>query len=243
MGDRNSVERASNTIIYVDTREEKSGIPDLLRSANLLVVVKQLSIGDYLVSDEIVIERKTAFDFARSLFDGRLFSQARRLSEHYPHVVFIVEGNPFRLRRYRDRVKQLTAALSALAIDFNAKILYSEGPWHTAIIIESLARRVGQGRRAVVLHKKPKIDSIREWQLYILESFPGIGPKTAERILETFGTVEGFMNASISELSKVPGIGEKKAELIKKILKARYKPGSKQRKGTLEDFVGGVREE
>ncbi|MCE4618175.1 MAG: helix-hairpin-helix domain-containing protein [Desulfurococcales archaeon] len=233
----------SKVIIYADVREERSGIPDILRSSNLMVVLKQLSLGDYVVSDQIVVERKSASDFARSLFDGRLFDQARRLTEHYPIVIYVVEGNPLRLYRYRNKVKQLTAAISSLIIDFNSRVIYSEGPWHTAMIIESLAKRVAQTRRSVVLHKKPKLSSTREWQLYIVESFPGIGPKTAERILEAFGSIERFVNASIVELSKIPGIGEKKAETIKRILKSPYKPGGRKRGGTLEDFVGGVGED
>lgn len=228
----------SKVIVYADVREEKSGIPDLLRSSNLMVVVKQLSLGDYIVSDQIAVERKSAGDFARSLFDGRLFDQAKRLAEHYPVVVYVVEGNPLRLYRYRNRVKQLTAAITTLVVDFNARVIYSEGPWHTAMIIESLAKRASRERRQVVLHKKPRLSSIRDWQLYIVESFPGIGPKTAERILEEFGTIERFVNAGIVELSRIPGIGEKKAEEIKRILKTPYKPGERKKGGTLEDFVG-----
>ena len=235
-------EKRSNIIVYADSREERSGIPSLLRAAGLLVVVKNLSMGDYVLSDQIVVERKSAPDFAHSLFDGRLFDQAKRLAEHYPYVVFIVEGNPLRLNRYKNRVKQITAAIATLAIDYNARILYSEGPRHTALIIESLVKRLNRERRPIVLHKKPKLTSTREWQLYIVQSFPGIGPKTAELILEAFGTIENFVNASIAELSKIPGIGEKKAELIKRILKTPYKPASTRKKGTLEDFVGGVGE-
>lgn len=226
-------------VIYADVREERSGIPDMLRSSNLMVVLKQLSLGDYVVSDQIVVERKSSRDFAHSLFDGRLFDQARRLTEHYPIVVYVVEGDPLRVYRYRSRVKQLTAAISSLIIDFNAKVIYSEGPWHTAMIIESLAKRTVQSKRSIVLHKKPKLSSTRDWQLFIVESFPGIGPKTAERILEEFGTIERFINASIVELSRVPGLGEKKAETIKRILKSPYKRGKDKRGGTLEDFVEG----
>lgn len=233
----------SKAIIYADVREERSGIPDILKSSGVMVALKQLTVGDYLISGEVVVERKSAHDFARSLFDGRLFDQARRLTESYPVAVYIVEGDPLRLYRYQDKVKQLTAALVALIIDFNVRVVYSEGPWHTAMIIESLAKRSLQGGRSVTIHKKPKLESTREWQLYIVESFPGIGPKTAERILETFGSIERFVNASIVELSKVPGLGEKKAETIKRILKSPYKPGGGRRGGSLEDYVGGERGE
>ena len=226
-------------VVYADVREEKSGVPRLIEARGILVVRKQLPVGDYIVSGEAVVERKSAYDFAHSLFDGRLFEQASRLSESYPIVVYIVEGDPFRVRRFAGRREQLTAALVALILDYNVKVIYSVGPDHTASIIASLARRMQQaGRRGVVIHKKPKLCSTREWQLYILQSFPGIGPKTAERILERFGSIEAFVRASMSEIAKVPGIGEKKAEEIKRILMAKYsRDAGRKPRTTLDDFV------
>ncbi len=230
-------------IIYVDYREEKSGIPQLLESAGLSLVRTNLSIGDYVISNEIVIERKSAYDFVHSLFDGRLFDQARRLKESYGSAIIIVEGNPIRLRRYRSRSKQIYAAITALLLDFDIKLIYSEGVQHTAIIIESLARRLVRAQReAVVLHKKPKLETLQDQQLYILQSFPSIGAKTAKKILERFGSIREFCNASISELSGIEGIGFKKAEHIYKLLNMRFKikeqksKDNKKKKTTLMDF-------
>ena len=232
-----------NIIIYVDYREEKSGIPQLLESAGLKIVRTNLSVGDYVLSNEIVIERKNAYDFVHSLFDGRLFDQARRLRETYGSAIIIVEGNPIRIRRYKSRSRQIYAAIATLTLDFDIKILYSEGIEHTAIIIESLARRLMRTQReAVVLHKKPKLETLRDQQLYVIQSFPSIGVKTAKKILEKFGSIKDFCNATISELSSVEGIGEKKAEQIYKLLNLKYKNAekkqieAKKRKATLMDF-------
>jgi len=226
-------------LVYADVREERSGIPALLESMGVRVVRKQLPAGDYIVAGDIVVERKSATDFAHSLFDGRLFNQAARLSESYQVIVYVVEGDPFRLRRYRSRRPQLTAALVTLIVDYGARVIYTLDEEHSAQVIAALARRTVEGpRRGVVIHKKPRLSSTREWQLYILQSFPGIGPKTAEKILERFGTIEAFINASISEIAKIPGIGEKKAEQIKRIVLARYsRDAGKKPRSTLEDFV------
>ncbi len=227
-------------IIYADYREEKSGIPRLIEESGLRVVRKNLSIGDYVISNEIVVERKSAYDFVHSLFDGRLFDQARRLREAYGSAIIIIEGNPVRLRRYRKMTKQIYAAISSLLVDYDIKIIYSDNVEHTAIIIESLARRLLKSRRtAVVLHKKPKLETIQEQQLYIIQSFPSIGAKTAEKILEYFGSLREFCNASISDLSRVEGIGAKKAEQIYKILNSSYVGKTRQgrkRRRTLTDY-------
>ncbi|MEB3779791.1 MAG: helix-hairpin-helix domain-containing protein [Desulfurococcales archaeon] len=227
--------------VYADVREENTGIPSLLESLGLTVIRKQLSIGDYVVAKEAVIERKSSYDFARSLFDGRLFDQAKRMVEAYPIVIYVVEGDPTRIKRYQSRMKQLYSAMITLTLDYNARIIMSSGPKATALIIDAIARRmakeVGTG---IVLHKKPRLSDLREWQLYIVQSFPFIGPKTAEKILDRFSTIEKFCSSSIAELSKIEGIGDKKAEFIRRILVTPYKKPDKDRRrvGKLDEFYG-----
>ena len=79
--------------ILVDERERKSGIPDLLRRAGATIDFAQLKVGDYVVSPETAIERKTIQDLLNSIYDGRLFIQCSQLNENYIKPVLIVEGN------------------------------------------------------------------------------------------------------------------------------------------------------
>ncbi|BAA80433.2 repair endonuclease XPF [Aeropyrum pernix K1] len=227
--------------VYVDVREERSPVPSILESLGVQVIPKQLPMGDYLVSDSIIVERKTSSDFAKSLFDGRLFEQASRLAEHYETVFIIVEGPPVP-RRYRGRERSLYAAMAALQLDYGIRLMNTMDPKGTALVIESLARlSTREGGQRIVIHKKPRLSDVREWQLYILQSFPGIGRRTAERILERFGSLERFFTASKAEISKVEGIGEKRAEEIKKILMTPYKrsTGGGRRHASLDDFYRG----
>ena len=235
---RSDSQRGRQIIVYADYREERSGIPELIEAEGVPVVRKNLAVGDYIISNEIVVERKSAYDFAHSLFDGRLFDQARRMAETYPQVYIIVEGDPARLRRYRGRERQLYAAIVALVMDYGARIIYSGGPGQTAYIIASIARRAAQeGRHAAVLRKKAKLESVSDWQLFILQSFPGVGEKTARRIMERFRSLRDFCNAPKSELARIEGIGEKRADLIITILNRRFDYAPRNpRRVTLEDF-------
>jgi DNA excision repair protein ERCC-4 len=79
--------------IVVDEREKRSGIPDLLRQAGALIDFAQLKVGDYIVSPDTAIERKTIQDLLNSIYDGRLFVQCSQLNEHYTKPVLVVEGN------------------------------------------------------------------------------------------------------------------------------------------------------
>ena len=59
--------------------------------------------------------------------------------------------------------------------------------------------------------------------------------KTAIRMLEKFGTPLRVLSSSITELSKVSGLGEARAKNIKKILQAQSKHLKKVNQKTLHD--------
>src|ERR687887_1804814 len=79
--------------IVVDEREKSSRIPDLLHQAGAIIDFAQLKVGDYIVSPETAIERKTIRDLISSIYDGRLFVQCSELSQHYFKPLVIIEGN------------------------------------------------------------------------------------------------------------------------------------------------------
>jgi Fanconi anemia group M protein len=55
-------------------------------------------------------------------------------------------------------------------------------------------------------------------QAFILQGLPGIGAKTAKRLLNAFGSVEAVIRASSEELQSIEGIGQKSAERIRWIV-------------------------
>ena len=69
----------------------------------------------------------------------------------------------------------------------------------------------------------------------MLCSLPGVGEKTAIRMLEKFGTPLRVLISSVTELSKVSGLGEARAKNIKKILQAQSKHLKKINQKTLHD--------
>lgn len=60
------------TRIVVDSRERRSGLPELLASHDHVdLSFAELAVGDYVVDDRAVFERKTVDDFAKSIVDTR----------------------------------------------------------------------------------------------------------------------------------------------------------------------------
>jgi Fanconi anemia group M protein len=65
---------------------------------------------------------------------------------------------------------------------------------------------------------RKKASSLKEQQQIILEGFPGIGPKTAKKLLIKYKTIKNIMNTSLEDLQKDIG---KKANIFK-ILDEHY---------------------
>jgi len=209
--------------VYVDERERGAAVVEYLRRLGAAIIYTMAGVGDYIVSDRVAFERKSLRDLAASVFDGRLFDQARRLSEHYEAPIIVVEGNPEKLREYTDRVLQVKLALLAVSLDYGVRIVWSGEPDETARIIYSVACREQYGeRRPVVVHRKPRLEKLWMQQLYVVQSFPGIGPRLAEKLLERFGSIEAICRASIVELEKV--IGYERAARLYRVIHAPYRP-------------------
>lgn len=70
-------------------------------------------------------------------------------------------------------------------------------------------------RFALGYHKKLRQ---KESIVSALDSIPGIGPKRKKALIKKFGSVRGVKEASLDELSRVPGITGKLAERVKEYL-------------------------
>ncbi|MEM1678014.1 MAG: ERCC4 domain-containing protein [Ignisphaera sp.] len=209
-------------IVYVDEREKRSSVPMILKSKGVTVLFKQLSVGDYVISNVIGIERKTAIDFAKSLVDGRLFDQAKRIAETFEKPVMILEGNFEDIQRFvRIHRNALLGAYISLGIGMNIILIQSKNEEETAEIIKRIAlyqQKMYKSSTALRPALKVNKGGIAEWQLYILQCFPHIGPKIAHRIIEKFQSIRNFCNASIADLSRIEGLSERKAAEIYQII-------------------------
>jgi len=206
--------------IYVDTREFRSDVVKHL-SENYRIVSRQLEIGDYVISDRIVVERKSVDDFLESLKDGRLFSQLVEMKRNYPIPVLVIEGESLFIRGFHEN--SIYGALASIIADYNVPIIFTKNARETAKFIDSLMRRELSGRREVALRKEKRVMTDEERQRYIVESLPNVSAKLSQRLLEHFGSVKDVINAEVGELIQVRGIGRKTAEEIYEIVNKKYR--------------------
>lgn len=208
-------------VVFADTREGNSKVIRHLSEMEIDVKVQAMVVGDYQVSDEVVIERKTAKDFVDSIVDKRLFKQARSLMEEFKRPLIILEGDDL----YNGMINPnaIRGSIASIALDFGISIIPTRNAQDTAAMIKRIAIREQSGEKTPIqirTDKKPV--NLWEQQLFIIESLPNIGPVNAKNLLEHFGTVANIINASESQLQEVEGIGKKTAANIRKVVDSKY---------------------
>ncbi|MEM0029725.1 MAG: ERCC4 domain-containing protein [Candidatus Nitrosocaldus sp.] len=208
--------------IVVDERERRSRVPGALKELGMDVEYATLDVGDYIVYGDCCVERKSVGDFINSIYDARLFIQVDEMLKHYSRPVVIVEGSSASIVSI-DKPKVLYGALASLAVEFRVPVLFTPSYMHTAVAIVALASHCSSKEGA---YREPLLRRIRkgssssdrslkEQQLSIIASLPGIGGKLASRLLEKFGSPMGIFSASIADLARVEGIGYAKARRIR----------------------------
>jgi DNA excision repair protein ERCC-4 len=206
--------------IVVDDRERPSGVIEELEKA-LAVVVKleHLPVGDYCVDGAVLIERKTAADFAQSLIDGRLFGQAGRMSSAALRPAYIVEGTSAEWAGLGVSREALQGALVTLMLIFDVPVFRSSDPAESARLIFYIGSQlIRQRDPGYAPYRQAKAKRKKTRQLRILQSLPGVGADRAKKLLERFKTVRACLTASPTELSEVEGIGSKTAAAIDQVI-------------------------
>ena len=218
--------------IVIDERERSSKIPNLLRQMGIKIDFASLTVGDYIVSPETAIERKTINDLLASIYDGRLYVQCSDLIQHYSRPVVVIEGNirdledlhnirdDDQFRIVLDRIQISYDALAKIALDFRIPIIHSPSAEYSSRLLLTMARRsMAEGRSiGPFLKKIKKKNPLYLQQLFVLSSLPSIGNKLAARMLKKFNTPQRALNASIAELASIPGFGTARAVRVRKIL-------------------------
>lgn len=212
-------------LVYVDSRERGSNLAKLLEERGCLVREKQLEVGDYVLSDRCVVERKTTKDFLQSIIDGRLFTQLPAMSSNYESPMILIEGNPKELFTLRNIHKNaIIGALTSIAVSYRIPILFTENESETADFLHVTAKREQLNKyKDIRLRVGRKNMSLGERQRFVIESLPNVGASMARSLLKEFGSVKGIANATSKELQNIEKMGPKKASQIKKVFWSQFK--------------------
>lgn len=209
-------------LIYVDMRESAE-LVRRLRHRGVQVEVKQLDVGDFVISSDVVAERKTIDDFVKSVFDGRLFKQLVNMSSKYQKPILIVQGAKSELSGMGESA--FFGALASVVSDFRVPVFFASDEREFIEIIFHIARREQvEKKKEVQVREGRKPVSTSETQRYIVSGIPGVSAVIADKLLTKMSTIEKLFSSSEADLRSVEGIGEVMAQRIRQLSTSVYIP-------------------
>lgn len=205
-------------LISVDIREQRSGVTQLLeRSSIVSVQYAELPVGDFILSDDVVVERKAAIDFVASILDRRLFGQVAQMKASYKRPVVLIEGDVFATRS-EINPDALRGALSWLSVIEGVSLVYSKDARDSVSFIEVMTRHAQEGLGYEISLRGSKPKNLSILAQFAVEGLPGCGPGTAKKLLAHFGSAERVFAATAQDLCAVKGVGRKTADQIRELL-------------------------
>lgn len=227
-------------VCVVDTNEAavNRSICRELEKVGFLAVKENHPVGDYMLYGEkknLIIERKSADDFIKSIADRRLIDQCLGLvnvENAEPRILLegslgevLSKKNP-RGRRYRRRWKpqsiygMIISVVESWGIPIHIVNHRRDVPMYLWMLQQNISRQKKPQMYPLRMGKAPRSLDARARR--IVEGFPKVGPVLADGLLKEFGSLKGvILNAD--DATKVRLLGPKKRGDMVKIINHKYR--------------------
>lgn len=219
--------------VVVDVREFRSSLPSLCHGRNMVVVPCMLTVGDYVLTPNICVERKSIKDLISSFQDGRLFNQTETMFQHYKNPMLLIEFDQqkaFTLEPFANLSATIGSAgpgdtdlqskLVLLTLAFpRLRIIWSSSPYQTAVIFEELKKQQDEPDpvKASLIGledgEDPETKTFNRTPQDMLRAIPGVTSKGLARLVLDMENVQAVANADESELAAK--IGKEAARQIR----------------------------
>jgi ERCC4-type nuclease len=212
--------------VIVDSREASTAakiVKGLIeRGANVKTVA--LEKGDYILSDQCAVERKTVNDFVYTLTRRYLFEQLFRLKDVYPKSLILLEGYLPIIYKYSNiQPASVWGAMFNLAKNGIA-IVNTASQKETVDFLYVAARQEQVvEKRAPIVHAFKRTDTTADAQVFFVASLPNVGREKATAILKSYQTpLNALIN--VDDWAKtVHGLGPVISNKVKDVLNTPYK--------------------
>ena len=212
--------------IIVDSREANAAqkIVKGLRERNVKIQIETLDKGDYVLSNECAVERKTVNDFVYTLTHRYLFEQIFKLKEAYPKSLVLLEGYLPIIYKY-SRIQPVAVWGAMFNLAKNGISLVNTTSYKETIDFLHVAARQEQiiEKRIPTLHPIKKTDTITDAQTYLIASLPNIGREKAIAILKSYQTPLNALTNIDDWSETVYGLGPKITAKVKEVLNTQFK--------------------
>ncbi|EME48529.1 hypothetical protein DOTSEDRAFT_162102 [Dothistroma septosporum NZE10] len=219
--------------VVVDVREFRSSLPSLCHGRQMIVIPCMLTVGDYVLTPDICIERKSVKDLISSFSDGRLYNQAETMLQHYKNPMLLIEFDAqkaFTLEPFADLSatigtssvvgSDLQSKLVLLTLAFpKLRIIWSSSPYQTAEIFEELKKQQPEPDpiKAVQLGlengEDPETRTFSQTPQDMLRCVPGVTGKALNKLILEYENVQEVANEEEGKLAEL--IGKENARQIR----------------------------
>ncbi|KAG0366786.1 hypothetical protein BC939DRAFT_406825 [Gamsiella multidivaricata] len=207
--------------IVVDSREFRSSLPSILHSQGMLLEPCTITVGDYVLSPNICVERKSISDLISSFASGRLYTQVEAMTVHYSQPVLLIEFDEDKSFSLQDKseirtdisITELSSKLVLLTIAFpTLRLIWSSSVYATVEIFEDLKRSEDEPdvlkAQAVGVDSEQEIESAFNLTPQdILRSLPGITSKNYKHVMNNVESIRELAEMDIAKLDSLIGEG------------------------------------
>jgi len=162
-------------------------------------------VGDYIVTRELCVERKSVSDLIGSLTSGRLHKQATAMTRNYPRPVLLIEYEA------RDVSRIPMERLQLLTMQFpRMRLIWSPSAHASAELLVELKSKQEEpcATQALASHKydtplmREQFDTtLRE----MISRMPGVNTKNLRRVLSRGGSLAQLLTMKEEELAELTG--------------------------------------
>jgi Fanconi anemia group M protein len=212
--------------IIVDCREANtaSKIAKGLVEKDVNVRTENLEKGDYVLSDQCAVERKTVQDFVYTLTRRYLFEQIFRLKEAYPKSLLLIEGYMPMIYKF-SKIQPAAVWGAMFNLAKNGIPMVNTASQKETVDFLYVAARQEQivEKRSPTVHAFKNYDTLSEAQVYLISSLPNVGREKATAILKGYQTPQNaFIN--VDDWGKtVDGLGPVITNRVREVLTTPYK--------------------
>ncbi|XP_067859361.1 DNA repair endonuclease XPF [Heptranchias perlo] len=206
--------------IIVDIREFRSELPSLIHRRGIDIEPVTLEVGDYILTPDICVERKSVSDLIGSLNNGRLYAQCITMSRYYKQPVLLIEfdpNKPFSLNSrgsaYQDiSINDITSKLTLLTLHFpKLRILWCPSPHVAAELFEELKQNRSQPDAVTAMAVTANSEMISESDRYnpgpqdFLLKMPGVNAKNCRALMSHVRSIAELVKISQEQLAEIIG--------------------------------------
>jgi ERCC4-type nuclease len=214
--------------IKIDYREDdlKTNMNLLFREHSHEIETENLALGDIILlnnerEEKVIFERKSLYDLASSIKDGRYAEQSFRLNEcqqHNHNIIYVIEGDLERYNPTKGRMdkKTLYSALITLNYFKGFSVIRTKNINETCELIINFADKLGREPKKTSYYdenkvekevnycevmKKQKKNNITPANIgeIMLSTIPGVSNKSAISIMKEYKTIKNLMEKMIED--------------------------------------------